>query len=51
MLPFVFHGLTMLYIAAPLFGAIGASLGIAPIFWTCAMLLGGGSILNRRRKN
>lgn len=35
----------------PLFGAIGASLGIAPIFWTCAMLLGGGSILNRRRKN
>ena len=34
----------------PLFGAIGASLGIAPIFWTCAMLMGGGSLLNRRQK-
>ncbi len=34
----------------PLFGAIGASLGMAPIFWTCAMLMGGGSLLNRRKK-
>ncbi len=35
----------------PLFGVIGVSLGIAPIFWTCAMLMGGGSLLNRRQKN
>jgi len=33
----------------PVFGAIGAALGIAPIFWTCAILLGGGSVLMRRR--
>ncbi|MFN7087596.1 MAG: MFS transporter [Burkholderiales bacterium] len=32
----------------PLFGAIGAGLGLAPIFWSCALLLGGGSFLNRR---
>lgn len=33
----------------PVFGAIGAGLGLAPIFWVCAVLLGGGSILNRRQ--
>lgn len=32
----------------PVFGAIGTGLGLAPIFWTCAALLGGGSFLNRR---
>jgi MFS family permease len=31
----------------PVFGAFGAVLGLAPVFWTCAMLLGGGSYLNR----
>ncbi|MDP2238585.1 MAG: MFS transporter [Burkholderiales bacterium] len=35
----------------PLFGVIGVSLGIAPIFWTCAMLMGGGSLLNRRQND
>jgi predicted MFS family arabinose efflux permease len=35
----------------PLFGVIGASLGLAPIFWTCAMLMGGGSLLNRRKQD
>lgn len=34
----------------PVFGALGTVLGIAPVFWTCAMLLGGGSWLNRGRK-
>lgn len=33
----------------PVFGAIGAGLGLAPIFWSCAVLLGGGSLLNRRK--
>ena len=33
----------------PVFGAVGAALGLAPIFWTCAMLLGGGSALTRPR--
>ena len=33
----------------PAFGAIGSAFGLAPIFWTCAVLLGGGSLLNRRR--
>ena len=32
----------------PFFGAIGTGLGLAPIFWTCAALLAGGSFLNRR---
>jgi hypothetical protein len=32
----------------PVFGAVGAALGLAPIFWTCAMLLGGGSLLTRQ---
>ena len=31
----------------PVFGALGTALGLAPVFWTCAMLLGGGSWLNR----
>ena len=31
----------------PVFGAVGAALGLAPIFWTCAMLLGTGSWLTR----
>ena len=35
----------------PVFGAIGAGLGLAPIFWICAVLLGGGSFLNRRKKS
>jgi predicted MFS family arabinose efflux permease len=33
----------------PVFGAVGAALGVAPIFWTCAMLLAGGSLATRRR--
>ncbi|HYC47293.1 MAG TPA: MFS transporter [Burkholderiales bacterium] len=33
----------------PVFGAVGAALGVAPIFWTCAMLLGGGSLVTRKR--
>jgi MFS family permease len=32
----------------PVFGALGSVLGVAPVFWTCAMLMGGGAILNRR---
>lgn len=32
----------------PVFGVIGTGLGLAPIFWTCAILLAGGSLLNRR---
>jgi cytochrome c-type biogenesis protein CcmH/NrfF len=31
----------------PVFGALGAALGLAPVFWTCAMLMGGGAALNR----
>jgi MFS family permease len=34
----------------PAFGAVGAGLGIAPVFWTCALLLGGGSLLTRPRR-
>jgi MFS family permease len=34
----------------PVFGAIGAALGLAPIFWTCAMLLGGGAAITRPKK-
>lgn len=33
----------------PVFGVVGAALGLAPIFWTCAMLLGGGSWITRRK--
>jgi predicted MFS family arabinose efflux permease len=32
----------------PVFGAFGAALGLAPVFWTCAMLMGAGAALNRR---
>jgi MFS family permease len=32
----------------PVFGAFGAVLGLAPVFWTCAMLMGGGAALNRK---
>lgn len=35
----------------PVFGALGTTLGLAPVFWTCAMLLGGGSYLNRAPKS
>ena len=31
----------------PVFGALGSVLGIAPVFWTCAMLMGGGAALNK----
>ena len=31
----------------PVFGALGTALGLAPVFWTCAMLMGGGAALNR----
>jgi MFS family permease len=31
------------------FGVIGTALGVTPIFWTCAMLLGSGSLVTRRR--
>lgn len=32
----------------PVFGALGAVTGLAPVFWTCAMLMGGGAALNRK---
>ena len=35
-------------VVPPAFGAIGTLLGVAPIFWTCALLMGGGTLLNRR---
>ena len=31
----------------PVFGIIGAAMGVAPIFWSCALLMGGGSWINR----
>ena len=34
----------------PVFGALGTALGLAPIFWTCAMLMGAGATINTRRK-
>ena len=34
----------------PVFGAVGTALGLAPVFWTCGMLLAGGSYLNRRER-
>lgn len=33
----------------PVFGTVGAALGLAPIFWTCALLLGCGAVLTRPR--
>lgn len=38
-------------VVPPVFGVIGAAMGVAPIFWTCAMLMGGGSLLNRKPKS
>lgn len=35
-------------IIPPAFGALGAAVGLAPVFWTCAMLMGGGAALNRK---
>lgn len=38
------------FIAIPLMQnpwLLGAALGLAPVFWTCAMLMGGGAVLNR----
>lgn len=32
----------------PVFGAVGTALGVAPVFWACAVLLAGGAALNRR---
>jgi len=32
----------------PVFGALGTVLGLAPVFWTCAILMGGGAVLNRK---
>jgi predicted MFS family arabinose efflux permease len=34
----------------PVFGVVGAATGLAPIFWTCAMLLGAGSVVTRPKK-
>jgi membrane protein CcdC involved in cytochrome C biogenesis len=34
----------------PVFGAVGAAMGLAPIFWTCAVLLGGGSVVTRPKQ-
>lgn len=34
-------------IIPPAFGVIGAAMGVAPIFWTCAMIMGSGTWLNR----
>ena len=32
----------------PVFGALGAMVGLAPVFWTCAALMSGGAVLNRK---
>src|SRR5690606_18806637 len=32
----------------PFFGALGAITGLAPVFWTCALVVGGGAALNAR---
>ena len=32
----------------PVFGALGAAIGLAPVFWTCAMLMGAGAAMNRQ---
>jgi predicted MFS family arabinose efflux permease len=34
----------------PIFGVVGAALGVAPIFWSCAMVLAGGSAMTRPKK-
>ncbi len=33
----------------PVFGAVGAMMGVAPIFWTCALLVGGGAWVTREK--
>ena len=38
-------------IIPPVFGALGTVLGLAPVFWTCAMLMGGGAALNRKKRD
>ena len=32
------------------FGALGSLLGLAPVFWLCAVALTGGSVMNGRRR-
>jgi MFS family permease len=34
----------------PVFGALGALVGMAPVFWTCAMLMAGGAAINKKAK-
>jgi membrane protein CcdC involved in cytochrome C biogenesis len=34
----------------PIFGALGTLVGLAPVFWTCAVLLSGGAALNGRAR-
>lgn len=34
----------------PIFGALGAMVGLAPVFWTCAVLMCGGVAINARRR-
>jgi MFS family permease len=38
-------------VTPPVFGALGVVLGVAPVFWTCAVLMGGGAALNRRQRD
>jgi MFS family permease len=36
-------------VVPPAFGLIGTAIGgVAPVFWTCAVIMGGGSWINRR---
>lgn len=34
----------------PLFGALGAAMGLAPVFWLCAVALSGGAAMHARHK-
>ena len=34
----------------PVFGVVGTALGLAPIFWSCALLLAGGAALTRPKR-
>ena len=34
----------------PLFGALGAAIGLAPVFWLCAVALSGGAVMHARHK-
>lgn len=36
-------------VVPPVFGMLGAATGLGPVFWTCSVLLAGGSFINRRR--